>query len=61
MKDQEIKEAIYAAVVQVDGTPGLSCKNAHALSYKYGVDLDKIGKICREENIRLKNCQMGCF
>ncbi len=39
----------------------LPCAAAFALSREIEASLKEIGKFCNEENIRIKNCQLGCF
>ncbi len=39
----------------------LPCAAAFTLQKELGVTLKEIGEFCNEENIRIKNCQLGCF
>ncbi len=39
----------------------LPCAAAFALSRELGASLKEIGEFCNKENIRIKNCQLGCF
>ena len=39
----------------------LSCAVALQLARKFVVKPSEIGAICNEQNIRISNCQLGCF
>ncbi len=39
----------------------LPCAMAFKLSKELDLSLKAIGEFCNEENIRIKNCQLGCF
>jgi len=39
----------------------LPCALAFKLSAELGVSLKDIGAFCNAEDIRIKNCQLGCF
>jgi len=39
----------------------LPCAKAFQLSKELDLSLKAIGEFCNEENIRIKNCQLGCF
>ncbi|MGC2423660.1 MAG: hypothetical protein WA666_04825 [Nitrospirota bacterium] len=56
---EEQKEKIRKAASGHDGK--LPCPVAFALCKETGVPLKEIGAFCNEENIRIKNCQLGCF
>ncbi len=57
MTDKEILEAIRGRVH--DGR--LECKYALELAEELEVSPARIGRVCDEENIRIVNCQLGCF
>lgn len=57
MTDQEILEAIRPLVR--DGH--LTCKDALELAAKLQIKPTQIGRICDSSEIRLINCQLGCF
>ncbi|MFC1743284.1 hypothetical protein ACFL35_04765 [Candidatus Riflebacteria bacterium] len=37
------------------------CKHALEIAEKYDLKPGIIGKICNENEIQIKNCQLGCF
>jgi len=56
-KREKILEAVRDAAVG----GRLSCEKAHDLGTKLDVPLEEIGMVCNELNIRIKDCQLGCF
>jgi hypothetical protein len=54
---EKIQEAVKNAAV----SGRLSCEKAHELGTKLNVPLQEIGRVCNELNIRIKDCQLGCF
>ncbi len=57
MTDKELLEAIRGRVRE----GRLDCKYALELAEELEVPPARIGRICDEENIRIVNCQLGCF
>jgi hypothetical protein len=55
------KEKLIAAVTKASGDGRLTCENAHELGKELDVPLKEIGVVCNELNIRIKDCQLGCF
>ena len=55
------KDKIIAAVKKASGDGRLTCEKAHALGKDLDVSLQEIGAVCNELNIRIKDCQLGCF
>jgi hypothetical protein len=55
------KEKLIAAVTKASSDGRLTCENAHELGKELGVSLQEIGAVCNELNIRIKDCQLGCF
>jgi hypothetical protein len=39
----------------------LPCERAYSIAAEHNLKLWQIGKICDEENIKIKGCQLGCF
>lgn len=39
----------------------MPCAKAFLLAKQLDLSLKEIGDFCNEENIRIKNCQLGCF
>ena len=61
MTKEELKKRILAEVEKKDDVLYLSCKKAHEISDDLDVSLGRIGKVCNEETVRIKSCQLGCF
>jgi len=56
-----LKTALQQHVRELNGRQALSCHQAHVVAEDLGVELQLIGQICAEENIKIINCQLGCF
>lgn len=39
----------------------LYCERAYEIARENDLKLWQIGKICEEEKIKIKGCQLGCF
>lgn len=39
----------------------LPCEKAYKIAADYNLKLWQIGKVCEEEKIKIKGCQLGCF
>ena len=39
----------------------ITCVECFAMAKKSGVTLKEIGKFCNDHNIKIRNCQLGCF
>jgi hypothetical protein len=57
----DIREKIQEAVRNAAIGGRLSCEMAHALGKELDVPLQEIGEVCNELNIRIRDCQLGCF
>jgi hypothetical protein len=55
------REELREAVKNASSEGRLTCEKAHDLGKELGVPLQEIGAICNELNIRIKECQLGCF
>ena len=55
------KEKLIAAVTKASTDGRLTCEKAHELGKELDVSLEEIGAVCNELNIRIKDCQLGCF
>ncbi len=58
---EELIDAVKSASEEVEGRLMLSCSSAFKVAEQYNVELKTIGKICNQKNIKLRNCQLGCF
>ena len=57
MQDDELKKIIR----ETAGEEGLNCAAAFMLAGKLDISINKIGDLCNEMNIKIRNCQLGCF
>ena len=55
------KETLIAAVRKASDKGRLTCEKAHELRKEMDVPLTEIGEVCNELNIKIKDCQLGCF
>jgi len=58
---EELIAAVKSASEEVEGRLMLSCNTAFKVAHQFQVDLKTIGRICNEQKIKLRNCQLGCF
>jgi molybdate transport system regulatory protein len=58
---EELTAAIIAAAGEIDGKKRLSCQTAFDLAEKFGVSKETLGQTCNDNNIKITNCQLGCF
>jgi len=59
--DEEIIDAVIRAAEKKKGSRKLSCVQAFELAERFGLSKFQIGRICNENNIKISNCQLGCF
>lgn len=59
--DATITEAVRDAAVENDGRQMLRCTDAFDLAKELSVDLTEIRRISDEANVKIINCQLGCF
>jgi hypothetical protein len=57
MSDEELLAALRS---RLDGD-GLPCRVALAAAAELGVSPARIGRICNANQIRIVDCQLGCF
>ena len=60
----DIKELIVAITEtarEIDGKKRLPCRMAIELAEKFNVSNDTVGRACNDSNIKITNCQLGCF
>ena len=59
--EKELKEKIEAEIKKrlKDGT--LECEVAQQIAEDLGVENKVVGKLANQLDIKLKNCQLGCF
>jgi len=60
-KEKQLIEAVLRQAHPADDRSKLSCRGAFKLAEQFGVKIVEIGRICNEQNIRISQCQLGCF
>lgn len=55
------KDEIIAKVEEKAKDKQINCKTALDLANVLGVPPKAVGDVCNELNIRIQNCQLGCF
>ncbi len=56
-KQQQLKEMILA---EADNSR-LPCQKAFAIAAKTGLSTAEVGKTCNELEVKIAECQLGCF
>jgi hypothetical protein len=59
--NKELIKAINTAAQLEGDRKYLSCAQAFALAKKFEATIGEVGDICNTEEIKLKECQLGCF
>jgi hypothetical protein len=55
------EQVVIDAAVLRDGKKKLSCLEAMRLSKENGISLKEIGEICNRCEIKIMECELGCF
>lgn len=61
LNNNEILEAILQQCIVKDEKMFLTCEIAFKIAKEMDVSISNIGLLCNENDIRIKNCQVGCF
>lgn len=48
-------------IIGDDGRRSLTCEAAIALAEELGVPLTELGDFCQKSQIKIRDCQLGCF
>ena len=59
--NEKVKEIVVAAMIDDGERKKLHCKTAFEIAEEHGLNLADISSVCNEENIKIDNCQLGCF
>jgi len=59
-KEELINEILKQSLKEGDSVK-LTCAGALAIAEQFGVEPLEVGNICNERNIKLYQCQLGCF
>ena len=60
-KEEDLIAAVLERAQEVDGKKKLSCAEAFGLAKKFEAKIVEIGRICNEQDVRIRKCQLGCF
>ena len=60
-RDKELADAVLKRAKTENGTKKLKCAEAFELAKELEVKVIEIGRVCNEQNIKICNCQLGCF
>ncbi len=60
-KDDMLLDAIMKKTYKDGDKTKLTCASALQLARQLGVKPSEVGAMCNEHNIRISNCQLGCF
>ncbi len=61
MDQNALQKLVLEFAVERDGRKTLSCARAFEIHRQHDVPLADIGRICNENNIKIRACQLGCF
>jgi hypothetical protein len=56
-----LREAVRQAAVERDGRTILPCAQAFKIAEQLGETLSAVGQACNDANVRIAQCQLGCF
>ena len=56
-----IVEKVLETAKDTDEGKRINCVQAFGLAKELNVSLKRIGDICNEQDIKIHNCQLGCF
>lgn len=60
-KESELIDAVVRAATDINGRKKLPCAEAFRLADRFSVAKPEIRQVCDAHNIRISNCQLGCF
>lgn len=60
-KDEDLINAVLNRAQDVDGKKKLLCTQAFQIAKEFETEIIRIGRICNQQNIKICNCQLGCF
>jgi len=61
MDQNTVQKLVMESAVEVNGRKTISCAKAFEIHHQHGVALGEIGRICNENGIKIRGCQLGCF
>ena len=60
-KRQDLIDAVLEQSQKNGRRKELPCAEAFELARKFNARLTAIGRICNQNNVRIRKCQLGCF
>ena len=60
-KQEDLIKAVIARAQESELKKKLACAQAFELAKEFDAAIIEIGRICNQHNIRICNCQLGCF
>jgi len=60
-KSKDLINAVLERAKEIDSRKKLSCAEAFELAKEFKSNVAEIGRICNQKNIRICQCQLGCF
>ena len=60
-KNKELTDAVLGRAQETDGKKKLPCAQAFKIAKEFNTAIIEIGQICNQQNIKICNCQLGCF
>ena len=60
-KDEDLINTVLDRVKDMDGKKKLPCAQAFQIATEFETEIIRIGRICNQQNIKICNCQLGCF
>lgn len=61
MGEDDLIRAVLERAKEAGGVKKLSCGEAFRLAEEFEAEIIRIGRICNQHNIRICECQLGCF
>lgn len=60
-KQEDLINAAIALAQESEPKKNLTCAQAFELAEEFDTAIIEIGRICNQHNIRICECQLGCF
>ena len=60
-KEQDLTNAVLEGVQELGERKRLTCAEAFELAQEFETEVIEIGRICNRNNIKICECQLGCF
>jgi Zn-finger protein len=61
MDQNRMQKLVLESAAEHNGRRILSCARAFEIHRRHGIALAEIGRICDENGIKIRSCQLGCF